>query len=54
MGIVIGENLYPVFGFGLVSGSACLVGLIVMIVSFFPTRKIAKLQPTDALRGKWA
>jgi len=54
MGIVMGENLYPVFGVGLVFGSACLVGLIVMIVSFFPTRKIAKLQPTDALRGKWA
>ncbi|MCP4580030.1 MAG: ABC transporter permease [candidate division Zixibacteria bacterium] len=54
MGIVIGENLYPVFGVGLVFGSACLVGVIVMIVSFFPTRKIAKLQPTDALRGKWA
>jgi ABC-type lipoprotein release transport system permease subunit len=54
MGIVIGANLYPVFGVSLVSGSAGLVGLIVMIVSFFPTRKIAKLQPTDALRGKWA
>jgi len=53
MGIVIGNNLYPVFGVGLILSSAILVGIIVTVVSYFPARKIAKLQPTDAIRGRW-
>lgn len=51
-GIAIGETLFPVYGTGLVVGSTILILLVTTIVSFLPTRKIAKLKPTDALRGK--
>ena len=37
---------------GLVIATTLLVLIVTTIVSFLPTRKIAKLEPTDALRGK--
>jgi len=51
-GIALGEALFPVYGTGLVIGTTILILLVTTIVSFMPTRKIAKLKPTDALRGK--
>lgn len=51
-GMALGEALFPVYGTGLVIGSTILILLVTTIVSFLPTRKIAKLKPTDALRGK--
>ena len=51
-GMAIGEKLYPVYGTVLVVGTTVLVFLITTIVSWLPTRKIAKLKPTDALRGR--
>ncbi len=46
------DALYPVYGWKLVVGTIILVMITTTIVSFLPTRKIAKLKPTDALRGK--
>lgn len=46
------EALFPVYSTGLVIGTTILILLVTTIVSFMPTRKIAKLKPTDALRGK--
>jgi len=51
-GFGLGEKLFPVYSIGLVVGTVVLVLLVTTIVSFLPTRKIAKLKPTDALRGK--
>ena len=51
-GFAIGETLFPSFSAALVLGTTILVLLVTTIVSFLPTRKIAKLKPTDALRGK--
>ena len=51
-GMALGEALFPVYGPGLVIGTTILILLATTIVSFLPTRKIAKLKPTDALRGK--
>jgi len=48
----LSEALFPVYGTGLVVGTTILIFLVTTIVSFMPTRKIAKLKPTDALRGK--
>ncbi len=48
----LSEALFPVYGTGLVIGTTILILLATTIVSFLPTRKIAKLKPTDALRGK--
>ena len=51
-GFAIGEKLFPVYSAGLVAGTTLLVLGITTIVSFLPTRKIAKLKPTEALRGR--
>ena len=51
-GMALGEALFPVYGTGLIIGTTILILLATTIVSFLPTRRIAKLKPTDALRGK--
>jgi ABC-type lipoprotein release transport system permease subunit len=51
-GFAISDILYPVYGMGLVLGTTTLILVTVTIVSFLPTRKISRLKPTDALRGK--
>ena len=50
-GIALGDTLYPVYTVGLVIGTILLVLLTTTIVSYLPTRKIAKLKPNEALRG---
>ena len=52
MGISIAEKIYPVYGAGLILATILLVVLSATLVSFLPARKIAKLNPTDALKGK--
>lgn len=52
MGISIADVIYPVFGVGLIVGSIILVVISATIVSFLPARKIAKMNPVDALKGK--
>ena len=51
-GFAIGERLFPPYSVGLVLGTTALVLLVTTAVSFLPTRRIAKLKPTDALRGR--
>lgn len=51
-GIALGESIYPLYTSGLIIGTTVLVLVTVTIVSFLPTRRIAKMKPTDALRGK--
>lgn len=51
-GIAVGERIFPVYPAALVAGTTVLVLLVTTIVSFLPTRRIAKLKPTDALRGR--
>ncbi|MBU4478851.1 MAG: FtsX-like permease family protein [Candidatus Omnitrophica bacterium] len=53
-GFALADRIYPVYTAGLVFGTAALVMVIVTIVSFLPTREIAKLKPTEALKGKLA
>lgn len=52
MGIGLPPTIYPSYGLGLVLGTTLLVFFTVTLVSVIPTRKIVKLKPTDALRGK--
>jgi putative ABC transport system permease protein len=52
MGIAMPSVLYPSYGVWLIGGTTLFVFITVTVVSFLPTRKIAKLKPTDALRGK--
>ena len=51
-GFAIGERLFPSYSLALVAGTTFLVLLTTTVVSLLPTRKIAKLKPTDALRGR--
>ncbi len=53
-GFALAERLYPSYGMGLVLGTTLLVLITVTVVSFLPTRRISKLKPTDALRGKFS
>ena len=52
-GFSLGERLYPAYSAGLVVGTTALVLMVTTIVSYLPTRRIAKLKPTDALRGRF-
>lgn len=52
MGITIAETIYPVYGVGLIIGTSILVFVITLIVSYLPARKISKMKPTDAIKGK--
>lgn len=52
--LALPSTLYPAYGVPLVVGTIVIVLIAVTIISFLPTRQIAKLKPTDALRGKMA
>lgn len=52
MGFSIGDRMYPRYSAVLVIGTTALVFVVTTVVSYLPTRRIAKLQPTEALRGR--
>ncbi|NOQ26648.1 MAG: FtsX-like permease family protein [Bacteroidales bacterium] len=52
MGIPIAESIFPVYGVGLIVSTMLLVLIITTIVSYLPARKISKMKPTDAIKGK--
>ncbi len=51
-GMAMAQTIYPVFTVSLVVSTILLVTLSTAIVSYLPSRKIAKMNPTEALRGK--
>lgn len=51
-GMAIAEKIYPVYSIGLIVATISIVFLVTTIVSYLPTRRISKLKPTDAIRGK--
>lgn len=51
-GIVMAERMYPIYGIGLIVGTIAIVILSATIVSFLPARKIARMDPVEALKGK--
>ncbi|MBN1423129.1 FtsX-like permease family protein [Candidatus Fermentibacteria bacterium] len=51
-GMAMAQTLYPVYTVGLVVSTALLVTLATAVVSYVPSRRIARMNPTDALRGK--
>jgi ABC-type lipoprotein release transport system permease subunit len=51
-GMAIAKTLYPVYSAGLVVSTVLLVLLVTLVVSYWPARRIAKMNPTEALRGK--
>lgn len=51
-GLAVADRIYPVYSLGLVITTILLILLTTTIVSYMPSRKIARMKPTEALRGK--
>ena len=51
-GMAIAKTLYPIYSVGLVVSTVLIITMVTAIVSYWPSRKIAKMNPTEALRGK--
>jgi ABC-type lipoprotein release transport system permease subunit len=51
-GLAVSEKISPVYSIGLILGTILLVFISAIIVSYLPARKIAKMKPTDAIKGK--
>ncbi len=51
-GLAIADRIFPVYSAALVVGTTLIVLVAVTIVSFMPARRIARLNPTDAIKGK--
>jgi ABC-type antimicrobial peptide transport system permease subunit len=51
-GMAMAQTLYPVYSTGLVISTVLVVVLVTTVVSYWPSRKIAKMNPTEALRGR--
>ncbi len=51
-GLVVADKIFPVYSLGLVATTIILIMLTTTIVSYLPSRRIAKMKPTEALRGK--
>ncbi len=52
MGLIVADRLVPVYSFSLVLYTGLIVFFILLLVSYIPSRKIAKMTPCDAIRGK--
>jgi len=52
IGITIAETIYPYYSIGLIFSTMVLVILSATVVSYLPARKIARMKPTEALKGK--
>jgi ABC-type antimicrobial peptide transport system permease subunit len=51
-GLAIADRIFPFYSMGLVAGTTAIVLMAVTVVSFLPARGIARLNPTDAIKGK--
>lgn len=51
-GLAMADRLYPEYGIGLILSTIIIVFLTTALVSYWPSRKIAKMRPSEALRGK--
>ena len=51
-GIAMADRLVPVYSLGLIVTTVLIVFVTTAIVSYWPARRISKMKPTDALRGK--
>ncbi len=52
MGLIMAKRLIPVYTLGLFVSTTLFISFVVLVLSYLPSRRIAKMKPTDALRGK--
>ena len=50
--IPLAESIYPYYSLQLIIFTVILVVVTATIVSYLPARKISKMKPTDAIKGK--
>ncbi len=51
-GITMSETLYPIYTLQLVISTIFIVVIATSLVSFLPARKISRMNPTEAIKGK--
>lgn len=51
-GLAMGDRMYAVITPALVIGTTLFIFIVTALVSYLPARKIAKMNPTEAIRGK--
>ncbi|HCC69665.1 MAG TPA: ABC transporter permease [Bacteroidales bacterium] len=51
-GLAMAERIYPAYGIGLIMITLLLIVITTTIVSYLPSRRISKMNPTEAIRGK--
>jgi ABC-type lipoprotein release transport system permease subunit len=51
-GVTMANRIYPVYSIGLIISTVLLIMITTTLVSYWPSRKISNMKPTDALRGK--
>lgn len=51
-GVAIGDKIFPAYPLELVLGIIVFMIVITAVVSYLPALRIAKMKPTDAIRGK--
>jgi ABC-type lipoprotein release transport system permease subunit len=51
-GLTIAEKIFPAYAAGTIITMVFIIMVTTTIVSYIPSRKIAKMNPTEALRGK--
>ncbi len=52
MGFAVAEKIFPVYSLGLIGITILLVLITATVVSYIPSRRIAKMNPTEAIKGK--
>ncbi len=51
-GVPMADKMFPFFTLKLVAGTISFIMVITALVSYWPAHKIARMKPTDAIRGK--
>jgi ABC-type lipoprotein release transport system permease subunit len=52
MGFAVAERIFPVYSVGLIVLTIVFVLITATIVSYIPARRIAKMNPTEAIKGR--
>lgn len=52
MGVSIADIIHPVYTINLIAGTISILVIAATVVSFMPARKISKMSPVNALKGK--
>ena len=51
-GLPIAKSIFPSYSIGLVIGTVLTIFIATVIVCYLPAKKISKMNPTDAIKGK--